>query len=128
MLKQYSILSKCLSELKKSDLPIIEKLRIEVQLIQTKRILLDHRVENRITGALDSEQQFNNLYDQLRQVCSSGGIPVEVERLKELIRVIKEEVNLAAEGGNLALLLSSDKKKQGALVRNQLQSVKDAFY
>jgi hypothetical protein len=128
MLKQYSVLSKCLFELKKSDLPLIEKLRIEVQLIQTKRILLDHRVENSIAGALDSEHQFNHLYDQLRLVCGSGGIPGEIERLKELIRVIKEEVSLTAEGGNLALQLVNDKRNQGASVRRHLQSVKDAFH
>lgn len=74
MLKQYSVLTKCLAELKSSDLPIIEKLKIEVQLIQTKRILLDYRVEQKITGVASSEGDFNELFEQVCYACNAGGV------------------------------------------------------
>jgi len=126
MLKQYSILSKCLCDLKKSDLPIIEKLRIEVQLIQTKRILLDHDVEHGITGLARSEREFNDLYVQLRQVCDTGG-GTEIERLKALIQDIKDGLNFGAGGRDLYTLPQvSDKKHLGAVLK-PLHSVKDIF-
>lgn len=91
MLKQYSILTKCLSELKNSDLPIIEKLKLEVQLIQTKRILLDQKVEYRVAGVLSSEREFDALYEQIRAACLSGRIKAEVERIKGHIHQIKDD-------------------------------------
>jgi len=126
MLKQYSILSKCLCELKKSDLPIIEKLRIEVQLIQTKRILLDHDVEHGITGLARSEREFNDLYVQLRHVCDSGG-GAEIERLKALIQDLKDGLNQAGNGRDLyTQQQASDRKYLGGPLK-PLHSVKDIF-
>ena len=101
MLMQYSMLSKCLAELKKSDLPVIEKLRIEVQLIQTKRILLDRKVEQRVTGSAGSEQQFSELYEQLLHVCRSGGVSGGVDRLKELVQEVKDGLGIEPTGRNL---------------------------
>ena len=126
MLKQYSVLSKCLTELKKSDLPIIEKLRLEVQMIQTKRILLDHQVEHRVTGLSSSEKQFNDLFDRVRYVCNSGTNATEVDRLKGLIQEIKAGLDSEANGRNLFTLLSSDKKGQSP-VGSLLHGVKDIF-
>jgi len=126
MLKQYSVLSRCLCELKKSDLPIIEKLRVEVQLIQTKRILLDHDVEHGISGSARSEREFDDLFVQLQHVCSSGGGP-ELERLKELIQQIKEGLSFEANGrGQYALQLVNDQKRLG-VARKVPNSIKDVF-
>jgi hypothetical protein len=90
MLKQYSVLSKCLSELKKSDLPIIEKLKLEVQLIQTKRILLDQKVEYRVAGVASNEKEFNDLYEQIQSACNSGRIKAEIDKIKLHIHQIKD--------------------------------------
>jgi len=90
MLKQYSILTKCLAELKNSDLPIIEKLKIEVQLIQTKRILLDQKVEYRVAGVASSEREFDELYEQIRVACLSGSVKA-VEQVKGHIHQIKDD-------------------------------------
>jgi hypothetical protein len=124
MLKQYSVLSKCLAELKKSNLPVIEKLRIEVQLIQTKRILLDHVVENKISGLASSEYQFNNLYEQLRNVCGSEDVPEGMERLKELLLEIKEELNLVANGRSKYSLQKAQERKPAV----RILGVKDLFH
>ena len=40
MIPQYRIVNECLPLLKQTDLPSIKKLRIEIQLIQLKRLLL----------------------------------------------------------------------------------------
>jgi len=124
MLKQYSVLTKCLAELKSSELPIIEKLKIEVQLIQTKRILLDYRVEQKITGVASSERDFNDLYEQIRYACNAGGIG-GVDLVKAHIHEIKDGLNQESPGKNtLAQQLSDNLRTQPAL-RKPLYSVKD---
>jgi hypothetical protein len=92
MLKQYSILSSCLSELKASSMPTIEKLKLEVQLIQTKRILLDKDVEERVMGVASSEQELIGFYDHFRQVCSSLSKDCEVDEIVLHLGKIKESL------------------------------------
>ena len=41
---QYSIINQCLQLLKQSDMPTIKKLRVEIQLIQMKRLLLNEAI------------------------------------------------------------------------------------
>jgi len=41
MIPQYRIVNECLPLLKQTEIPIITKLRIEIQLMQQKRLLLD---------------------------------------------------------------------------------------
>ena len=72
MLKQYCILTSCLSELKASNLPAIDKLKFEIQIIETKRILLDHDVANRVSGMASSEKTFAELYALVRSACSAS--------------------------------------------------------
>ena len=127
MLKQYCILSKCLSELKKSDLPLIEKLKLEVQLIQTKRILLDYKVEQRVTGALGSEKEFNDLYEQFRHVCNSGDVVGEVARLKAQIHEIKDGLSAVPAGKLFIPPQVADNLRSQAAVRKAPASVKDIF-
>ena len=102
MLKQYSTLTSCLAELRRSDLPIIEKLRLEVQLIQTKRILLDLQVELKVAGRASSEREFNGLYEQLKSVCRSGGDAAGIQRLKDSLQRIKEGLDLEAAEDEIA--------------------------
>jgi DNA-binding FadR family transcriptional regulator len=104
MLKQYSILTKCLAELKRSDLPLIEKLKLEVQLIQTKRMLLDQKIEYRVSGVASSERDFIDLYDQIRRACSCGRGEGEVEQIKAHIAEIKESLNFKVRAPSHNLL------------------------
>jgi hypothetical protein len=124
MLKQYSVLTKCLAELKSSDLPIIEKLKIEVQLIQTKRILLDYRVEQKITGVASSEREFNDLYEQVRYACNAGGIG-GVDLVKAHLHEIKDGLNQDPTGKNPFPQPLSDSLRTQSAIRKPLYSVKD---
>lgn len=72
MLRQYRVLTSCLSELKASNLPAIDKLKLEIQIIRIKRVLLDQEVAHRVLGNANSERAFDDLHDQVRSVCSSG--------------------------------------------------------
>lgn len=92
MLTQFSILTSCLSELKSSSMLAIEKLKLEVQLIKTKRILLDKDVEERVMGVASSEQEFIGLYDHFRHVCSSSSNDCEVDELVLHLGKIKESL------------------------------------
>jgi small ligand-binding sensory domain FIST len=125
MLKQYSILSKCLAELKTSDLPIIEKLKIEVQLIQTKRILLDYRVEQKVTGVASSEKDFNDLYEQVRYACNAGGIG-GVDLVKAHILEIKDCLNQEPTGKTPYLTQQAPENlRTQSVLRKPLHSIKD---
>ena len=127
MLKQYSIVSKCLSELKSSDLPVIEKLKIEVQLIQTKRILLDYNVEQRVSGVARSEKEFSDLYEQIHFVCNSKGGHGGLDRIKTYIHEIKDGLNYEVKGGYLSPLQLADNPKSQGTERKPPPSVKDIF-
>ena len=92
MLKQYSILTMCQLELKDSRLPVIENLRIEIQLIQTKQLLLQGNVSARIKGDAGSESRFMELHDRIRHACSPEGGVGEVESLILHMLQIKEDL------------------------------------
>jgi hypothetical protein len=125
MLKQYSTLTKCLAELKNSDLPVIEKLKLEVQLIQTKRILLDYGVELRVTGVASSEKDFSELLEQVQAVCRNGKLEGGLDLVKTHMEEIKKRLTpltyqqAQAAGGMKALALDA--------VRKPLPCVKDIF-
>jgi hypothetical protein len=128
MLKQYSVVTKCLSELKKSDLPIIEKLKLEVQLIQTKRLLLDCKVEYRIAGVASSERDFDSLYEKVRHACNTGGADGTVECIKVHILEIKARLNGEPTGKTVSPQQVVDSFKSPVATRNPLYSVKDIFH
>jgi hypothetical protein len=90
MIVQYSILNSCLSKLKASNLPTLERLKLEVQLIQTKRLLLDHDVEHGVAGNEGSEAEFRALYCLVRsacEVCDSNG---EINRVTAHLHAIND--------------------------------------
>jgi hypothetical protein len=93
MLKQYQILTCCLTELKASGIPAMEKLKLEVQLIQTKRILLDHEVKLRVSGVEASETEFNDLYNLVRFACkydnANNGVHKVMAQLQDIINGLK---------------------------------------
>jgi hypothetical protein len=121
MLKQYSTLTKCLAELKNSDLTVIEKLKLEVQLIQTKRLLLDYSVELRVTGVASSERDFNELFEQIQAVCRCGKEEGGLDLVKTHMEEIKNRLNPLTYQGQ-----SADDSKLAA-VRKSLPTVKDIF-
>jgi hypothetical protein len=92
MLRQYCILTSCLSELKASNLPAIDKLKLEVQIIKTKFVLLDHEVARRFAGMATSEQAFVDLYDQVRLLCSSCCTDRRTDKLVSLLDDIKNSL------------------------------------
>jgi hypothetical protein len=90
MLTQYRILTSCLSELKSSEMPPIEKLKLEVQLIQTKRILLDREVQQRISGDECSESEFRDLYSLVCSACNSCDANVRTSGVSAYIENITD--------------------------------------
>ena len=71
MIQQFDTLNRCLQELGSCTTSSIGKLKVELQLMLTKRVLLDCAVELRAAGDARSEREFLDLYDQVRLVCSS---------------------------------------------------------
>ncbi|MBU5613624.1 hypothetical protein [Geomonas azotofigens] len=69
---QYSIINQCLQLLKQSDLPTIKKLRVEIQLIQMKRLLLNDRLTNDMVTGACGEDVFEGLLNQMRRICGEG--------------------------------------------------------
>jgi hypothetical protein len=81
MIRQYDLLNRCLKELRSASFPAMGKLKLELQFIQVKKILLDWEVEYRLRGNAESERQFLGLYEQVRQICSSSYVESEAEKL-----------------------------------------------
>jgi len=78
----------CLSELKECDLSAIFKLKLEIELLQIKRILLDNKVEKRVQNVFCSEVEFTDLHDQFYKLRSFKS--VEIEELISKLLVIKK--------------------------------------
>jgi hypothetical protein len=72
MIKQFDTLNRCLQELGRHPTRSIGKLKLEVQLILTKRVLLDRAVELRVAGNARSEDEFHDISGQVRLLCSSN--------------------------------------------------------
>jgi len=82
---QYSIINQCLQLLKQSDMPTIKKLRVEIQLIQMKRLLLNDNLTNEIMRGSCGEDVFEGLLSQMRRICGGG---CEGEALTDLMERI----------------------------------------
>lgn len=92
MLKQYRILTECLLVLKKSNLPMMDKLRLEVQLIQAKRLLLNNEVRNKVRGIPESESDFLELHHLFLHICAPGSDCGEAPLLNHKVNQITEEL------------------------------------
>jgi hypothetical protein len=68
---QYSIINQCLQLLKQSDMPTIKKLRVEIQLIQMKRLLLNEAIPKDPQGGGCGENEFEELLSQMRRICGN---------------------------------------------------------
>ena len=69
---KYSILNQCLQVLKQSDMPTIKKLRVELLLIQIKRILLNDDLSNKNKSGCCGEGMFEGLLNQMRGICGGN--------------------------------------------------------
>lgn len=79
---QYRIINQCLQLLKQSEMPTIKKLRVEIQLIQMKRLLLNDAIPNEVRCGTCGEDVFEGLLCQMRRIC--GG-KCEGDALSELM-------------------------------------------
>ena len=69
---EYCIINQCLQLLKQSDLPTIKKLRVEIQLIQMKRLLLNDALPDRNGTAAGRETLFEGLLRQMQGICGGN--------------------------------------------------------
>jgi len=79
---QYRIINQCLQLLKHSDMPTIKKLRVEIQLIQMKRLLLNDALPAEVRLGSCGEDVFEGLLQQMRGICSTG---YDSEALRDLM-------------------------------------------
>jgi len=89
---QYRIINQCLQLLKQSEMPTIKKLRVEIQLIQMKRLLLNDAIPNEVRCGSCGEEVFEGLLHQMKRICGGS---YEGEALADLMERI---------GGMLAVL------------------------
>lgn len=80
--QQYTIVNQCLQLLKQSDMPTIKRLRVEIQLIQMKRLLLNDAIPNDVKCGSCGKDVFEALLSQMRRICSES---YEGEALSDLM-------------------------------------------
>jgi hypothetical protein len=80
---QYIIVNQCLQLLKQSNLPTIKKLRVEIQLIQMKRLLLeDDDLPGKVMYGSYGDSPFDGLLSQMGKICGGN---YEGETLTDLM-------------------------------------------
>ncbi|GFO61444.1 hypothetical protein GMST_37690 [Geomonas silvestris] len=82
---QYRIINQCLQLLKQSEMPTIKKLRVEIQLIQMKRLLLNDALPSEVRSGSCGEEVFEGLLHQMKGICCGG---YDGEALSELMERI----------------------------------------
>lgn len=82
MLKPYDMLTKCQSKLKKCEIPTIDRLQVEMNILRAKINLLDADRETLSNCSVISETEIKDLYGQICNLCSSEG---KVSDVKEII-------------------------------------------
>ena len=87
---QYSIVNQCLQLLKQSDMPTIKKLRVEILLIQMKRLLLNDEVPEEVMCRSCGDDVFEGLLCQMRGICGEN---CEGEALADLMNNIGGMLN-----------------------------------
>ena len=92
---QYRIINQCLQLLKQSEMPTIKKLRVEIQLIQMKRLLLNDALPNEVKCGSCGEDVFEGLLSQMRGICSGdcdGEALIELmERIGGMLTILGSE-------------------------------------
>ena len=82
---QYRIINQCLQLLKQSEMPTIKKLRVEIQLIQMKRLLLNDSLPYEVKSGSCGEDVFEGLLSQMRGICGGTCDGEDLAQLMERI-------------------------------------------
>lgn len=88
MLKQYNLLTRCLTLINIPILPHIEKLKLEIQLILLKQLLLMQPVEAKIRDVAQSESEFEQLAAEIEEICNTSSDDI-ASRLSEVTAAVK---------------------------------------
>lgn len=94
--QQYSVINQCLQLLKRCDLPTIKKLRVEIQLIQLKRLLLNEAISSEILLSSGGEEMFQGLLYQMQTINSGSA---KADALAELMNQLSGMLTLL-DGGH----------------------------
>ena len=91
---QYSIINQCLHLLKQSNIPTINRLRVEIQLIQMKRLLLNDAADPGGSCTFCGEEPFRDLLSDMRRVCGGGcegeALAELTERINGMLAMLRE--------------------------------------
>lgn len=93
MLKQYYVVSRCIARIDVPHLSQVERIKLEIQLVRLKQLLLMDPVADRIRGMPQSEAEFERLFDQIEKSCSMCGTRDVSSRLLALVEYIKELID-----------------------------------
>ena len=92
---QYRIINQCLQLLKQSEMPTIKKLRVEIQLIQMKRLLLNDSLPNEVKCGSCGEDVFEGLLNQMKGICGNGcdgdALTQLMERIGGMLTILGSE-------------------------------------
>jgi len=95
---QYRIVNQCLQLLKQSDLPTIKKLRVEIQLIQMKRLLLNDGISKEVRNGSCGDDVFVGLLCEMQKICdgnADGEVLAELmDRMAGMLSVLGSETSL----------------------------------
>jgi hypothetical protein len=95
---QYIIVNQCLQLLKQSNLPTIKKLRVEIQLIQMKRLLLaDDDLPSKVMYGSYDDSPFDGLLSQMGKICGGN---YEGETLTDLMERMSGMLTVLGGQGN----------------------------
>jgi hypothetical protein len=83
---EYSVINECLCVLKQSNLPTLNKLRLEIQLYQVKTLLLKDAISKELKCGTCGEGVFEGLLCQMRRICDGSS---EVDALADLTEHIR---------------------------------------
>jgi len=93
--KQYHIINQCLALLKQSGMPTIKKLRVEIQLIQMKRLLLNDALPTEVRCGSCGEEVFEGLLNQMHGVCCGScdgdALSQLMDRIGDMLTILGSE-------------------------------------
>lgn len=91
-MEEYKRVNQCIELLKETHLPTIKKLRVEIQLIQMKRLLLADEVPTESRCGSCGQPLFDGLMDQMGKICGGNfdgeTLTEQVERLSWLLTAV----------------------------------------
>jgi hypothetical protein len=93
--RHYTVINQCLQLLTRSNLPAIMKLRVELQLLQIKKLLLNDALLNEVMCGSCGEDLFEGLLNKMRMISLGNG---KTDALADLMDTV---------GGILSLLGSN---------------------